>query len=199
MPSTSLEAELVKLGIRLKSLRSQQGWTLAELAQRVEVSEAYLSRLEGGERQPSLAVLLGLVKAYGISLSTLFESSQEASACMVIRQGQAAKQQGNGLLYSPLTGGRRLVNLHPLQVTVPADRHDAGLYEHEGEEWLYVLSGELGLTFADEDYILEPGDAAHFDARKPHCLSAVGGQNAEIILVACAPRRSLLESYLYEQ
>jgi transcriptional regulator with XRE-family HTH domain len=199
MTSIPLEAELVKLGMKLKSLRSQQGWTLADLAQRVEVSEAYLSRLEGGERQPSLAVLLSLVKAYGISLATLFESPQETGSCTVVRRGQAVKQQGNGLFYSPLTGGSRLVNLHPIQVTVPANRRETGLYEHEGEEWLYVLSGRLGLTFTDEEYTLEPGDAAHFDARKPHRLLAVGGQNAEIILVARTPNRSLLESYLYEK
>jgi transcriptional regulator with XRE-family HTH domain len=199
MTSLPLEAELVKLGMKLKSLRALKGWTLADLAQRVDVSEAYLSRLESGERQASLAVLLSLVKAYDISLSTLFEPQEEAGACTVIRHGRAVKQQGNGLFYKPLTGGGRLVNLHPIQVTVPANRRETGFYEHEGEEWLYVLSGKLGLTFTDEDYILEPGDAAHFDSRKPHRLSAVGEENAEIILVACAPNRSLLESYLNEK
>ena len=78
---------------------------------------------------------------------------------------------------------------------MPARQGDL-LYQHDGEEWLYVLSGQLVLILADEEHVLQPGDAAHFDARTPHRLSAKGGGDAEIILVACAAPRPLLGSYL---
>jgi transcriptional regulator with XRE-family HTH domain len=191
-----LQLELTKLGNRLRNLRHQRGWTLEELANRTGVSEAYLSRLESGERQPSLAVLFNLARAHTISLSSLFESETNETACTVIRAGSTATQQGHGLFYHPLSGGERLTNLHPIRVTVPVDRTGDCLYKHDGEEWLYVLSGQLGLVFSHEEYTLYPGDAAHFDACQPHRLLATGKEDAEIILVACALPRSLLQSYL---
>ena len=54
------------------------------------------------------------------------------------------------------------------------------MYQHDGEEWLYVLSGTLRLALADETHLLHPGDAAHFDARVPHRLAADGGHDAEL-------------------
>lgn len=191
-----IQLELTKLGVRLRHLRSQQGWTLEDLADRAGVSEAYLSRLEGGERQPSLAVLFSLAQAFGVALPSLFELEPQDASCVVVRAGSTASQPGHGLSYAPLSRSDRFTNLHPIRVTVPVDRPEDCFYEHDGEEWLYVLSGQLGLVFNDDEYILHPGDAAHFDARKPHRLLAKGETDAELILVACAVPRSLLQSYL---
>ncbi len=191
-----LQLELTKLGTRLRNLRSQRGWTLEDLAHRAGVSEAYLSRLEGGDRQASLAVLFGLAQAFGIALPSLFEPEPQDATCVVVRAGSTASQQGHGLSYHSLSVGDRFTNLQPIRVTVPVNRPGDCLYEHDGEEWLYVLSGQLGLVFSDEEYTLSVGDAAHFDARRPHRLLAKGEEDAEIILVACAVPRSLLQSYL---
>jgi quercetin dioxygenase-like cupin family protein len=79
---------------------------------------------------------------------------------------------------------------------VPAERAEEKLYQHEGEQWLYVLSGHLQLKLADKEYVLEPGDSAHFDAERPHQLSALDKNDAEIILVACSVPYLLLRSYL---
>ena len=57
-------------------------------------------------------------------------------------------------------------------------------YHHEGEEWIYVLSGRLTLSLAGRTYDLVPGDAAHFDSRLPHRLIANGKKDAEVLLVA---------------
>lgn len=191
-----LQLELSKLGIRLRHLRSQRGWTLEDLAKRANVSEAYLSRLEGGDRQPSLAVLFSLAQAFGMALPSLFEPEPQEANCVVVRAGSMASQQGHGLSYQPLSRSDRFTNLQPIRVTVPVDRPEDCFYEHDGEEWLYVLSGQLALVFNDDAYLLHPGDAAHFDARKPHRLLARGEADAELILVACAVPRSLLQSYL---
>lgn len=190
-----LQLELTKLGTHLRSLRNQRGWTLGDLAQRTGVSEAYLSRLEGGERQPSLAVLFNLAQAFGTTLPALFEPEPQDASCVIVRAGSTASQQGHGLFYQSLSAGNRFKNLQPIRVMVPVDRPGDCLYEHDGEEWLYVLSGQLGLVFNDEKFTLSVGDAAHFDARKPHRLLAKG-ENAEIILVACALPHSLFQSYL---
>ena len=114
--------------------------------------------------------------------------SQQPASCATSCRGNeihSGLQRGNGLFYTSLAGGNRTTSLHPIRVTVPARQGDL-LYQHDGEEWLYVLSGQLVLILADEEHVLQPGDAAHFDARTPHRLSAKGGGDAEIILVACA-------------
>ncbi|MBW4534210.1 MAG: XRE family transcriptional regulator [Pleurocapsa minor HA4230-MV1] len=204
---TLLKSELTKLGQQLRTLRTERGWTLSELSEQADVSEAYLSRLECGERQPSLAVLFNLVRVYGVSLPDLFGSTSEnskpvapkASTGVVIRAGDRLLQEGNGLRYTSLAGGNHLADLHPLRVIVPIDRPAEHHYQHSGEEWLYVLSGQLILTLVGEQFLLNPRDAAHFDAFLPHDISATGEQDAEILLVACTPTRSLLKSYLTEK
>lgn len=187
--------KIVGLGERLRELRAQSGWTLDELARQTSLSKSYLSRLEDGDRQPSLAALLSISRAFRVSLAALFEGERDTRSDIVTQADQTRPQQGNGLIYRSLSSAARPVNMQPVRVTVPATRTGTELYQHDGEEWLYVLAGTLLLTLTDDTFTLSPGDAAHFDAREPHRLTALGGEDAELILVACAAPRNLLDSY----
>ena len=191
-----LGMDLAAIGSRLRALRRERGWRLEDLAERTGLSKAYISRLESGERQPSLTALFGVARAYGVSFSALFEPEPETQSPVVVRADEDGVQRGNGLLYSKLSNGSMTFNLRPLRIVVPADRAGDTLYQHEGEQWLYVLSGKLRLEIADEEITLGPGDAAHFDADTPHKLFALDGRDAEVILVACAVPYLLLKSYL---
>ena len=191
-----LGLDLATIGSRLRTLRRERGWRLEDLAERTGLSKAYLSRLESGERQPSLTALFGVAKAYGVSFSALFEPEPEMQSLAVVRAEEDHVQRGNGLLYSKLSNGSMTFNLRPLRVVVPAEREGDTLYRHEGEQWLYVLSGRLCMELGEEEIVLGPGDAAHFDADNPHKLSALDGRDAEVILVACAVPYLLLKSYL---
>jgi len=196
VPTDLTQTEMLRLGIRLRDLRTERGWTLDELARRTSLSKSYLSRIEDGDRQPSLASLLSLASAYGIALAALFAAPPEAAThCTVLREGALPSRQGNGLTYTPLSRPDRAAGMQPIRVTVPARREGGEMYQHDGEEWLYVLSGTLRLALAAEVYTLHPGDSAHFDAHVPHRLSALDGHDAELILVACAAPRMLLNSY----
>ena len=191
------QAEMTRLGVRLRDLRIGRGWTLDELARQAGLSKSYLSRIEDGERQPSLASLLSLAQAYGVALAALFAApAEEPKPCVVLRAGSLPPQQGNGLTYTPLSRLEHAAHMQPIRVVVPARREDGEMYRHDGEEWLFMLSGTLRLALADEAHTLGPGDTAHFDARVPHRLSALHGTDAELILVACAAPRVLLDSYL---
>jgi transcriptional regulator with XRE-family HTH domain len=193
-----LSADLIRLGARLRELRKERGWRLEDLAERTNLSRAYLSRLESGERQPSLGALFSVAQAYGVTLSSLFEPEPEAKLGVIVRAADTPVHRGNGLFYANLSKGSWTFNLQPLRVVVPAEREGRGLYQHEGEQWLYVLSGRLGLKIGEEEeeVVLEPGDAAHFDAETPHRFTALDGRDAEVILVACAVPYLLLRSYL---
>jgi uncharacterized RmlC-like cupin family protein/DNA-binding XRE family transcriptional regulator len=182
---------LVSLGSQLKALRTQRGWTLERLAKVSKLSEPYLSRLESGNRQPSLAALITLSQVYNIPLRTLLEGdSQAMRPCKIIRCGSTATGVAKGMTYRAVSGGGALTALQAIQMTVPANRPEGLFYRHEGEEWLYVISGGLSLMFEDDDerHTLEPGDAAHFDARMPHRLAAATDTDAVVLLVASRPR-----------
>jgi quercetin dioxygenase-like cupin family protein len=181
------------LSARLRDLRSFRGWTLAELSRRARLSRPYLSRLEGGSRQPSLAALLALAQAYQMPLQSLVDtrvpdrSSPVQSSPVMVSSGRTQIRRGNGLRYRTVSGGGPWVHLNAMHVTVPHSRRRAPLARHDGEELLYVLAGSLNLIFEHQTHLLGPGDSAHFDARIPHRLAAAGIGDTDVLLVAYVP------------
>ena len=177
-----IRAQLSSFGARLRELRLKRGWTLEELACRGGLSKAFLSRLESGGRQASIAAALTLSRIFNVSLASLFESPPEP--CVIVRGADVVEKSINGLKYVPLSYAGRFFNLQPTRVTVPVSRRGREHYHHDGEEWIYVLSGALTLSLAGKTYDLISGDAAHFDSRLPHRLIARGKRDAEVLLVA---------------
>lgn len=179
----TVEAQLSAFTAALKRLRLQRAWTLEILADRTALSKSYLSRLESGDRQVSIAAALALCGAFRVSLASLFEP-ESAEPCIVVRRGDANALSANGLTYWPLSHASPEFRIQPLRVLVPADREATKDQTHDGEEWVYVLGGALTLSLDGRRYELEAGDAAHFDARLPHRLQARGERAAEVLLVA---------------
>ncbi len=179
-----IQSQLSSFGARLRELRLKRGWTLEELACRSSLSKAFLSRLESGDRQASIAAALTLSRIFDVSLASLFESPLATEPCVIVRGADAVEKSINGLKYVPLSNAGRFFNLQPIKVIVPVSRRGNEHYHHDGEEWIYVLSGALTLSLAGKTYDLKPGDAAHFDSRLPHRLIAKGKKDAEVLLVA---------------
>jgi transcriptional regulator with XRE-family HTH domain len=180
-----IQSQLSSFGTRLREMRLQRSWTLQELADRSGLSKAFLSRLESGGRQASIAAVLTLSRIFNVSLASLFESPLATEPCVIVRAAEAVERTAKGLVYCPLSNAGRFFNLQPMRVKVSASRRGHEHYHHEGEEWIYVLSGSLTVSLAGRTYDLGPGDAAHFDSRLPHRLIARGGRDAEVLLVAC--------------
>jgi len=179
-----IQSQLGSFGTRLQELRLRRNWTLQELADQSGLSKAFLSRLESGDRQASIAAVLTLSRIFGVSLASLFESELATDPCVIVRRAEAIERKANGLAYVPLSKASRFFNLQPIRVRVSRSRRGKEHYHHEGEEWIYILSGSLTLSLAGNTYELAPGDAAHFDSRLPHRLIARGAADAEVLLVA---------------
>jgi transcriptional regulator with XRE-family HTH domain len=180
-----ITGQLADFGVRLHELRSAREWTLEELAERTGLSKPFLSRLEAGDRQPSIAAVLTLASVFNVSVGTMFETALSADPCVVVRKGDAKTRRGEGLTYAWLSNTARFANLQPMKLTVSHDRKGDEQYQHDGEEWVHVLAGRLRIAVAGTNYDLVAGDSAHFDSRHPHRLTALGGRDAELILVAC--------------
>lgn len=181
---TDVQSQIRSFGARLKQLRLRRGWKLQELAHQSGLSKTFLSRLESGSRQASIAAVLTLARVLEVSLANLFESPAASEPCVIVRRAEAVERHANGLAYVPLSNAARFSNLQPLRVRIPLSRRGNQHYHHDGEEWLYVLSGSVTLSLAGKTYDFEVGDAAHFESRLPHRLMARGKRDAEVLLVA---------------
>src|ERR1700721_784655 len=107
------------LGARIHAMRESREWTLETLAEQTSLSKAYLSRLEGGDRQPSLAALGEIARAFGVSIAALFEQPDESADCVVVRGGSASPQTANGLKYRPLSSMKKSFTLTTPGATTP--------------------------------------------------------------------------------
>ncbi|WP_067793565.1 helix-turn-helix domain-containing protein [Actinomadura formosensis] len=194
-PRDPVAQEIAEIPGRIRRLRRRHGWTLERLSDATGLSKAYLGRLESGERQPSLAALMSLARAFGVAVSELV-GRDEAGGGFVVRGTRVREEHGNGLRFRPLTPPAAGGGLEAMRVTVPAGHKPDQMYEHAGQEWLYVLSGRLSLSLGGGNEVLDPGDAAQFDAQIPHRLAAAGAADTELLLVAAPVAAPLFDSYL---
>ncbi len=172
--------EISGLGARLRERRRASGLTLEVAAARVGLSPAHLSRLETEHRQPSLPVLLGLSRAYATTVAELL-GEEPATYDPVIRSGDLEPGRAGGWSYRRAGAPGRA--MQPLRLHIPPEVQDTVVRVHPGEEWLYVLTGQLRLTLGENVHLLEPGDAAHFDSLTPHRLAAASPGGVELLFV----------------
>jgi transcriptional regulator with XRE-family HTH domain len=163
------------VGSRLRALRRRRQVTLAQLSASTGISVSTLSRLESGDRRPTLELLLPLARAHQVTLDELVGAPETGDPRVhprpVVRRG---------VTIIPLT--RRSGGPHAYKMIYPAKLPaEPDQQVHEGYEWLYVLSGRLRLRLAEHDTILDPGEVAEFDTRTPHWFGNAGDIPLEIL------------------
>jgi DNA-binding XRE family transcriptional regulator len=181
-----LDQTLSFLAESLRDERARAGLTLEQLAQRADLSAAHLSRLESGDRQPSVAALISLSRALGVSMSTLLGERRGAPALATYPAG-APTHEANGLFIAPCSGFPGSATLEALHIRLGADRLPPAPARHRGEEWIYVVAGQLRLEFDGQVHLLEAGSTAHFDANRPHRLGTNRGTVEVLVVAADAP------------
>ena len=171
-----LNTVLDAVGPRLRALRQQRQTTLAELSATTGISVSTLSRLEGGQRRPTLELLLPLAHAHGVPLDELVGAPPTGDPRIHMRPTVR-----NGRTVVPLT--RRASGMQAYKLIIPAGRRPGApqLQNHEGYEWMYVLNGRLRLLLGDHDLVLAAGEAAEFDTRIPHWFGKAGDAPVEIL------------------
>jgi transcriptional regulator with XRE-family HTH domain len=164
------------VGPRLRALRQQRGSTLAQLSESTGVSVSTLSRLESGQRRPTLELLLPLAQVYRVPLDELVGAPPTSDPRV---HGQPVKQ--DGMTFVRLS--RQPGGLQAFKMLIPGDKEPqpSRMRTHEGFEWVYVLAGRLRLLLGEHDLVLTCGEAAEFDTRTPHSLGAAGPQPVEVL------------------
>lgn len=165
---------------QLRALRRRASLTLETAARAAGLSPAHLSRLETGQRQPSLPMLLGLARIYRTTVSELLGETV-ADRDAIVRAADMEPTAAGGWSYWQAGASAR--GMQALRVHVPHGAQGDIVRVHPGEEWLYVLKGRLRLRLGDAAHVLAPGDSAHFDSLTPHRLAADGHDGTDLLFV----------------
>ncbi|MGW0610807.1 helix-turn-helix domain-containing protein [Streptomyces sp. NPDC002788] len=165
---------------RLRALRRQASLTLETAARAAGLSPAHLSRLETGQRQPSLPMLLALARVYGTTVSELLGKTV-ADRDAVIRAADMEPTTAGG--WTCWQAGGPGCGMQALRVHVPYGAQGDIVRVHPGEEWLHALRGRLRLRLGDAAHRLEAGDSAHFDSLTPHRIAAEDHDGVELLFV----------------
>jgi transcriptional regulator with XRE-family HTH domain len=163
---------------RLRELRGRLGLTLEDVASRAGIDVSTLSRLESGKRRLALDHLPRLAAALSVSTDDLLSAPETVDPRV-----RAASHTRHLVTYWPLT---RHTGTGPqaFKIRISARRRTppAELPTHEGQEWLYVLSGRLQLILGEQHFVIDPGEAVEFSTWTPHWFGTVDGPVEAIIL-----------------
>ncbi|WP_063039034.1 helix-turn-helix domain-containing protein [Nocardia grenadensis] len=170
----SIGSVIEQIAPRLRSAREKKGISLAGLARTTGISTSTLSRLESGQRKPSLELLLPITAALGIPLDEIVAAPRILDPRV---PQQPTRKDGRVLI--PLS--RQQGEPRAYKMTIPAHDDEPHLRTHDGYEWLYVLRGQLRVKLSDQDFIMGAGEAAEFDCRIPHWFGAAGRGNVEVL------------------
>ncbi|NMI00988.1 helix-turn-helix domain-containing protein [Pseudonocardia acidicola] len=174
-----LDRALDAVGPRLRALRRQRETTLADLSARTGISVSTLSRLESGNRRPTLEQLLPLARAHGVTLDELVDAPPTGDPRIHLRPITCR----GGMTILPLTRRPGGIQAYKFVLAGSAHPKEPEPRTHEGYEWLYVLNGRLRLVLGEHDLVLSPGEAAEFDTRTPHWFGAATGQPVEYLVL----------------
>jgi transcriptional regulator with XRE-family HTH domain len=185
--STHQDRVTAEIASRVRAERTQRRWTLDELAARSSVSRRLLVQIEHAEANPSLATLLKLAAALGVTLTELISEEPEARPVAV-----ASRQHAMTLWSTPAGSSARLLVSHgPLELwswtLAPGDRRASEPHRPGSLELLTVQTGTVALDVGDHHVEIPTGDSAWFDATRPHAYANPGASAATFILVVLEP------------
>jgi transcriptional regulator with XRE-family HTH domain len=175
-------------GERLKSIREKHGFSLQELSERTGIPVDSLKDIEQGALLPPLGQLIKISKALSLKMSDVISTGKEAFT--IVRAGEResfsrfgkAKMQSAGYEYQSLAPNKKDRMMEPFIVTLNPASHDE-LSSHDGQEFIYVLEGEMEVVVEDHRDVLKPGDSVYYDSSTMHLVKAHGDKPAKILAV----------------
>jgi transcriptional regulator with XRE-family HTH domain len=186
--------EKINIGEKIKNIRENKGITLQELSKITGYSSAILSQIENHLESPSLGTLFKIAKALEVDIGTFFGVEGKDSFC-IAKKGEGEKvarfasKDGitrYGYNYISLGMGKKNRKLEPFIVILePETIKNEKPYAHEGEEFIYVLEGEVEIVIGENKDVLKPGDSIYYDSTVPHLVRCIGER---AIILAVFPK-----------
>jgi len=194
MENAREEVKELQIGQKVRKLRQEKRMTLQDLADVTGLSKPLLSQVENEQVIPPLATLLRIAKALGVALHTFFQE-EETRKCIFVRAGEsrkAVRRSGHGdatppYTYHSLAYGKKGSTVEPFLVEFDArEMLPELMVSHDGEEFLFLLEGELIFHYGDQIMRMRPGDSVCYDSSEPHGYVAVSKQRPRAVAVIYA-------------
>ena len=186
------------VGAKIKGLRETKNLTLEEIAERSGLSVEQIQSIENDVNLPSLGPLIKIARALGVRLGT-FMDDNDALGPIVCRAADREKDSSisfsNGatdarkhMEYHPLAQQKAGRHMEPFVIDInPEEAPNFQLSDHEGEEFIYVMQGEVELVYGKETFHLYEGDTIYYDSIVKHHLHGAPGKSAKILAVVYIP------------
>jgi transcriptional regulator with XRE-family HTH domain len=177
----------------IKALRKKKKITLERLSEMTGLTKGYLSRVERARRAPPYSTLNKIAIALGVDAAFLLGEGLQVSKDIRLSftkrdQRKVIKSVGSlsegslyGYGYEALAADKLGKNMEPY-IIEPSFEEDA-IFQHEGEEFMFVLEGKHELIYDGEKYLMEEGDSVYFDASVPHTGRSLGRKKAKLLAV----------------
>ena len=184
------------VGSKIKGIRESKSLSVEEIAERSGLSVEQVNSIENDENLPSLGPLIKIARALGVRLGTFLDDS-DALGPVVCRAEEHnnsisfsndASDARKNMEYFSLAKEKAGRHMEPFIIDIqPSEEKDFKLSAHEGEEFIYVLSGELEIEYGKEKYLLKEGDSIYYDSIVKHHVHGVAGKAARILELVYIP------------
>ena len=166
----------MEIGGQIRKIRLQQKRTQQEVADLCRFTKSLLSKIENGKVLPSLATISKIAKALGVKVSNLLENDGTHLAAFspdVFQNPEAFSITDKGYSIFAAAAGYADKKIQPVFVIARKGEVKKHLLTHEGEEFIYVVRGEIRFKVANTEYVLKAGESLYFDSFQPHGLQEV--------------------------
>jgi len=176
-----------KIAEKIRNLRMEKNITLDILAERTGFTKGYLSKLENARKVPPIATLSRIARALGVEIVDFFDKTTNDTSYCIVRKGERKPVIRNGTLfgyyYESIAYGKRHKKMEPFIITLIPHAKDHTIFDHNGEELMFVLEGKMKVFLGDERHSLEEGDCIYFDSNIPHRGECIGDTEARVLVV----------------
>jgi transcriptional regulator with XRE-family HTH domain len=185
-----------KVGIRIKKFRERQNLSIAELAERSQLSAEFIRAMEEDNVYPSLGPLIKVARGLGQKLGT-FLDDQVSKDPLIVKLSEReeeitmlkGKDKPAEMKYYSLGKGKQDRHMEPFFIEIfPESEDEKKLSSHEGEELIIVQKGEVELLYGKEKFKLKAGDSMYYNSIVPHYVGLAGKEKAEIYAVIYVPQ-----------
>jgi transcriptional regulator with XRE-family HTH domain len=161
------------IGRQARQFRQELNMTVGELAKLAGLSVGMLSKIENGVTSPSLATLRALAQALNVPVTSLFRKYEEQRDATYVKaeQGLVIERRGSRAGHQYQLLGHSIgkgVSVEPYLITLTEKSEVFPLFQHDGQEFIFLLSGKVRYRHGNQTYVLAPGDSLFFDADAPH-------------------------------
>jgi transcriptional regulator with XRE-family HTH domain len=180
----------VDVGERVKRAREKRGLSLLDISRRTGIDVSLLSEIEEGQSAPPLGTVIKLAKALEMKMG-YFISGDELRPFTIVHRGDrkvvsrydSKRDKHYGYGYESLAPYKKDRHMEPFLVTLQPTTTEEERSAHDGQEFIFVLTGSMEVRLGEEIHVLEPGDAIYYDSTVPHLVKCHGQETTRILAV----------------